>query len=188
MTTITEEKIGWVKDYAKVTEKEDGKVYLTMNENLTYYCKLLELDYLTLARIGDVYGDMCYEKLEDGTYKLTCNTYFNKEQRESLSGIFFMDSDVLGYFEKAESVDDYMNGDPDVVVERLERDFPDIYDAIALKVKDNLEPDDIPDNLKSEVAYDWICYNPNEAFDKAVDNLGSSDLADCICDAIRNNM
>ena len=188
MTTITEEKIGMVKDYAKVTEKTDGKVFLTMNENLGFYCKLLELDYDTMIKFGDIYGDMCYKKLEDGTYKLTCKTFINSEEKESCSGIFFMDSDVLGYFENAESVDDYMGGDTDVVVERLERDFPDVYNAIAEKVKDNLEPDDIPESLKSEVAHDWIAYNPNEAFDCAVENLGNSDLADCMCDVIRNRI
>ena len=189
MTTITEEKIGMVKDYAKVTEKTDGKVFLTMNEDLFTYCRLLELDYNTMIKFGDVYGDMCYEKLEDGTYKLTCKTLVNQEEKESCSGIFFMDSDVLGYFENAESVDDYMDGDPDVVIERLERDFPDIYNAIVEKERNaNLTPDDIDDNLKTEVAHDWIAYNPNEAFDCAVENLGSSDLADCLCSVIRNSI
>ena len=158
-----------------------------MNENLYVYCKLLELDYDTMSRFGEIYGDMSYEKLDDGTYKLTCKTFINHEEKESCSGVFFMDSDVLGYFDKAESVDDYMNGDPDVVAERLEIDYPDVYDAIVNKMKDNLEVGDIDSNLREEIAEDWISDNSSEAFDKSVDNLGRSELADCICDVIRNN-
>lgn len=174
---LTEEKEKILKENYKVTSREEGKVYITMDTPV--YCELLDLNYATLLRLSgknDVYGDIIYEKVDE-TYVVACNTMINNEIVDNLSVIFTCVTDVLGQYsaDSTGELEGLLSKTPEELKKYLEENYDDYSDLEDLfKAEINEE----------EIAEDYIKDNPSHAYDTALDYMSDYDMRDAIKDAI----
>ena len=112
------------------------------------------------------------------------------------------DTDILGLFTKTEEepgtdweslLSDALKKaleetDVDSIVEFIDSNFPTVSDKIRENFCENLEVDDIGEVLKDDIARDWIEQNPDDAYDRAVDNMDSYEIKDKIIDYLSDNL
>lgn len=112
------------------------------------------------------------------------------------------DTDILGLFTKTEEkpgtdweslLSDALKKaleetDVDSIVDFIDSNFPTVSDKIRENFSENLEVDDIGEVLKDDIARDWIEQNPDDAYDRAVDNMDSYEIKDKIIDYLSDNL
>ena len=117
-------------------------------------------------------------------------------------GVFqVFDTDILGLFteEKPTGTDwesllsdalkkAFEETDVDSIVEFIDYNYADISNKIRENLCENLEVDDIGDCLKDDIARDWIEKNPDDAYDRAIDNMDSYEIKDKIIDYLSDNL
>lgn len=190
---ITEEQKEILKSWkehfeAYMTDK--GAFYNYDTPVFVDFCKLVEADYNTLCRLGEVYsGELTYSK-EDELYIVTCLMKKEGCIAEGLSVELESSIDFLGlYSEKADNpLEDFFNDSVENVAEKLREEHADVYEFIEKDILGRIKDYDLDDSVKEDIADMWIEDNPNEAVEKAEDYLCSSDQKDIIIKWIENLM
>lgn len=159
------------------------------------YSEIADIDCNTLEKLGGFYGILEYFE-NGGQFMLKCETYMNTEEEDSfeerLSVVYADSCDFLDLFKKEERVDNvqknyinnYFNDNMENIADKLEEDFPEVYEKLKEQIIENLGCDDVGGCLAEEVALNWISYNQEDAFDKAIDEMGDYTLKDKIKEAI----
>lgn len=110
------------------------------------------------------------------------------------------DTDILGLFTEKKPGTGWENllrdalkkaleeTDVDSIVDFIDSNFPTVSDKIRENFSENLEVDDIGEVLKDDIARDWIEQNPDDAYDRAIDNMDSYEIKDRIITYLSDNL
>lgn len=206
---LTEEQIKGLKSYAWEKNHDTdtffiGGISIECFTDFTGYdlAKLQDLKADNISMGWDlVYGKPGTDEKYPTSYYLQGIVYidnkiFNDEKH------FISDVDFLGLYTKEEEKTDtdwqnllsnvlenaLKETDVDSIVDFIDSNFPTISDKIRENFSENLEVDDIGDNLKDDIARDWIERNPSDAYDTAIDNMDSYEIKDKIMDYLSDNL
>ena len=182
---ITAEQIETLKGYEYCftgIEREDGVKYYKLNTTAGQflYFTFTGLDEATVRRLGSVDFNIEYYKDEDGKYVTRCETWIDGVFNLRMSMALESETDFMGcYTGKAEAPSLPENWD-DLVTDDM------LHDLLQKRNIQTIEclQDDVPDEMKERIAYDWIKDNPSEAYDTALDSMCDYDMKDAIKDAI----
>ena len=193
---INERQESLVKELWKngtVTDSGNGKIYchdITDSE----FCDILGYGIGTLANmIGDenkeAKGTLEYyrtEESEEGiTYVLACKLHVDGVLWDNISAYLTSDKDFMGFSTgRAETEDDFFDGDEEKVAEKIKSRYPEVYQHIVDSVLNNLSDYDLTDEEVKNIGETWAEDNPDEAFDIGIRGLGGYDLKSKIKDAI----
>lgn len=179
----------------------DNKFLCVSVDWLTFY-KMTAIDYRYFAEKNIAFRyEIFFIKLPDGQFEYEVN-FYEKEERQ-YSDYLIVENDDLELFQVVEEEKpetDWRNllsnvlenalkeTDVDSIVEFIDNNFADVSNKIRENFSDNLEVDDIGEVLKQDIAEDWIEQNPDDAYDRAVDNMDSYEMRDKIIDYLQNNL
>lgn len=168
------------------------------------FCALIELDYHTVAKLGNVTYSISYLK-ENELFLLLCETHIDSVMNDKLSVILEDTEDWLGLF-KTEGKAQWLPSNWKELI--TDEQLHDILQERNIQTIECLNDDDVPDEMKeriakdwckenseelkdflsdsdkSDIAYDYIDENSSDCVDRAYGNLGSYDKKEFIKDCI----
>lgn len=186
-------KVALLKEYAKVTERTEDLICMTMTDNPVQFEELTGINIPTVARLGSD-GIVCTEiKYRRCTlllplkYIAECNVIIDGLLHESLTTRFTAEEDFLGFFteevkdeteEKEMTVKELFSKSADEIIDYIEDHNFTVWDSIKSHIFDDMDKDDVPGNVEQDIVDEYIENNYDEVFDKILDNCSSSDLYD----------
>lgn len=196
MEKLNEQQIEIIKKHKGNINPIDLERY-QVGMNDTDYKELTGIDLKTLDRMyGEtyVYGEVRYCKCGEH-FEVQYTTMLKDSSNENLSGAFECE-DFLGLFSTKQTEDIH-----EKLQELFENHFNEFEDFLKEKnysrsedlsgeyiKKETMTADDVPEELKEEIAEDWIIYNSESALDKAIDNASNSDIKTAIMCYLDNNL
>lgn len=208
MKTLTTEQIETLKTMDWQDDRGEDLVYFT-NTNDSYFQDITGVCVSCLRELlGDsntitsFYWEIAYRYHKDSMiydlhYAIWCKGDVVKD-----GVVQEFDTDILGLFTKTEEKTDNpierlkkalqeCENNPDVEkadIQAAIEEFDFIYDSLQRLVLDNVGVGDLPDNLIEDCAKEWIEQNPDDAYDRAIENMYDSDVRDKVIDYINENL
>lgn len=197
MINTTEKTIETLKSFAWIFE--DNEYYTNIQENTETVNLLIRgLCNIEMETLRKCYGNndlVCrfvYYNTDDNRFVLTLNIRGSQEVIYADSQIF--DTDILYFYPveeehpTLEQLKDLLNKlsknySAEDIVCFLEENCVDIPNKIRENCLDNMDESD-----KEDIAADWIERNPEDAWDKAWDNMDSYTIKDKVIEYIQDNL
>jgi hypothetical protein len=185
-------KVALLKEYAKVTERTEDLICMTMTDNPVQFEELTGINIPTVARLGSD-GIVCTEikyrrciLLLPVKYIAECNVIIDGLLHESLTTRFTAEEDFLDLFSKEEkadtSLENFFNDNLENVVRKLRETYPDVVENIEQNVISNICDYDLEDSDKEYFAESYIEDNPVSSVETAESYLSDEDKKRFICD------
>ena len=177
----------------------DNKFLCVSVDWMTFY-KMTAIDYRYFEEKNIAFRyEIFFIKLPDGQFEYEVN-FYEKEERQ-YSDYLIVETDDLELFKTEEKPgtdwesllsnvleNALKETDVDSIVEFIDNNFADVSNKIRDNFCENIEVDDIGEVLKDDIAKDWIEHNPDDAYDRAVDNMDSYEMRDKIIDYLQSNL
>lgn len=185
----------WVK------ARDSDKFLCESVPSLTFYkMTAIDFEYFEVKNINFRY-EIIYTKTTDNQFSWEVNFYENEERQ--YSDYLLVENDDLELFSRLEEQKEeldwrdvlsctlnqiLLSESVEDVVDYIDNNFPSISDKIRENCIENLDPSDIDDSLKEDIAGDWIDDNSSDALDRAWDNMDSYEIKDKIIDYLSDNL
>lgn len=205
---LSTDKLEELKSYAW-EKNHDTDTFFIGGISIECFTSLLGYDLVKLQELKAdnvsmdwdlVYGKPGTDEKHPNSYYLQGVVYIDNKIFNEKS--YIADVDFLGLYTKTEEKPgtDWKNllsnvlenalkeTDVDSIVEFIDNNFADVSNKIRENCCENLEVDDIGECLKDDIARDWIEHNPDDAYDRAVENMYDSDVRDKVIDYINENL
>ena len=193
-----------MKEYAKVTERTEDLICLTMNENPVQYEELTGINIPTVARLGTegvVYTEIKYRRLtvtNPVKYVADCVVLIDGVLYESFSVRFTAEEDFLGLFteevkEETENSEynarlrEFFDMTPQSIAEWIMENEPDVWSKFKSLILENMGRDDVPGNIESDIVDNYLESEPLDAMERAMkyaDNDNLRNIAKNIIDEL----
>ena len=184
-----------MKEYAKVTERAEDLICLTMNENPVQFEELTGVNIPTVARLGTegvVYTEIKYRKLtvlNPVKYVADCVVLIDGVLYESFSVRFTAEEDFLGLFteevkEETENSEynarlrEFFDMTPRSISEWIAENEPETWNAIKNIVFEDMDKDDVPGNIEDAIVDNYLESKPLDAMERAMEYANNDDLRD----------
>ena len=194
--TVVEElkSCEWVK-------KDSDKFLCESVPPMTFYkMTAIDFEYFEVKDIKFRY-EIIYTKTTDNQYSWVVSFYENEERQYYY--YLLVENDDLGLFSKSEEQKEESNWSDvlynaltqvlqsksvEDVVDYIDNNFPSLSDKVREDCVNNLDPSDIGDSLKEDIAREWIEENAADAYDSAIYGMDSCDIKDKIIDYLSDNL
>ena len=208
--TFTNEQIETLKGMDWQDDRGDNLFYFGSKNHDAFFEELTQLYIMCLRELlgnddtmESVYWEIAYRKRNESLFDFHyCIWAKNDVAKDGVIAEY--DTDILGLFTE-EKNDDLSeeeiikklssaltlatdNLDIDRIIDLIDNNFADVSNRMREIFCENLEVDDIGECLKDDIAKDWIERNPDDAYDRAVDNMGSFEIKDKIIDYLSDNL
>lgn len=182
-----------MKEYAKVTERTEDLICLTMNENPVQFEELTGINIPTVARLGTegvVYTEIKYRKLtvvNPVKYVADCVVLIDGVLYESFSVRFTAEEDFLGLFteevkeeteEKELTVKELFSKPASEIIDYLEDNNITVWDSIKTHIFDDMDKDDVPGNIQQDIIDQYLEDEPFDAMERAMNYADNDNLRD----------
>lgn len=170
------------------------------------YCALIEVDYRTVSKLGNITYSISYLK-ENELYLLLCETFVDLDKNDKLSVILEDTEDWLGLFKTEGKAQELPSNWKELITDEQ---LHDILQERNIQTIECLNDDDVPDEMKERIAKDWceshsdeledyldatdkmtIAYNyieenPSDSGSEVVKYISDDDAKDLIKDLVDN--
>lgn len=168
----------WKDDFvAQVTD--EGTKYIHRESkcfiNAEEYCNFLGLDEHTMSLLGVLgYAIHYFYSEEEGKYVLKCNTYIGGAINERLSVALEDNTDWLGLFSTKVGKAQWLPSNWKELI--TDEQLHDILQERNIQTIECLQDNDVPDEMKEEIAREW-CKENSEELKGYLSDSDKSDIA-----------